>query len=69
MSIRDTSLMWTKNSWNKLAALGYLMLSAALVFRHDIFPQSTRYGYWFCISIAGFVVYVTGKLIYRHMRN
>ena len=57
--------MDTKIVGNRLSVFGFLLLVAALLFRHDLFPESTKYGHWFWTSIVGFVLYATGKLINR----
>ena len=59
--------MWTRDAWNSLSAFGCLLGAAAVIFRHDLFPESARYGHWFWIGIVGFVLYVTGKLIHRYL--
>ena len=61
--------MWTRDAWNSLSAFGCLLGAAAVIFRHDLFPESARYGHWFWIGIVGFVLYVTGKLIYHYLRD
>ncbi len=59
----------TRDAWNRLAALGFVLLSASLVFGHDLFPESARYGHWFWIGIVGSVLYFGGKLPYRYRRD
>jgi hypothetical protein len=44
----------------RMKAIGVLMAFAALILRNDLFPDHARYGHWFWIGIAGFVLQFTG---------
>lgn len=53
----------TRTIGNRLFALGFLLQSAALLFKDDLFPETHRHGHWYWIGIVGGVIAITGLLL------
>jgi len=50
----------TRTIGDRLFALGFLLQSAALLFKEDLFPETHRHGHWFWIGVGGSVLALTG---------
>jgi hypothetical protein len=53
----------TRKFGDRLFALGFMLSSAALLFKDDLFPETHRHGHWFWIGVTGGVFSITGLLI------
>lgn len=50
----------TRTFGDRIFAIGFLLTFAALLFRHDLFPQKNPHGHWFWTGILGAVLTLTG---------
>jgi hypothetical protein len=48
---------------DRLKAIGFLLVASAFLLRHTLFPDQSRYGHWFWISILGGALFFTGFLL------
>lgn len=48
---------------DRLFAIGFLLSSAALLFKDDLFPETHRHGHWFWIGITGAALQMIGLLL------
>ena len=64
MLIQMRGAMFKREGWKRLYGVGLLLLFAVVVFQHDLFPDSKRFGHWFWISMSGFVLFLIGELGY-----
>lgn len=53
----------TRTIGDRLFALGFLLQTAALLLKDELFPETHRHGHWFWIGVVGAALTFTGLLI------
>jgi hypothetical protein len=53
----------TRTIGDRLFAIGFLLQSAALLLKDDLFPETHRHGHWFWIGVIGAALALTGLTI------
>lgn len=53
----------TRTIGDRLFALGFVLQSAALLLKDDLFPETHRHGHWFWIGVVGAALVFTGLLL------
>lgn len=53
----------TRKFADRLFAIGFLLQSAALLLKNDLFPETHRHGHWFWTGVVGAALALTGLLI------